>query len=294
MNIHQMETLVIEAFKSSGYLIINKTAIKRLGLIPAAMLGNYIDKYVYFKKHSPEHEGWFYLTHEQIANQLNIKEHSIIKNKQFLIDQGVLQVKKMGLPAKEWLKIDFEVLLTFVTDNEVDMLEGQDPPKTGGQDRPKTGGLIYKENKDKGEQNKDKDSENNKLFSSSINVASKKATDTVDKNKKYFPIVESLENIILSKKKIKVDGRKKSSWANSVRQLVERDGVEIERIEDALRWYERHHMDDYVPVIESGQSLREKFIKLEAAIERSRSQRQRTRSGYIGQSTLTYKDTRTV
>jgi hypothetical protein len=138
------------------------------------------------------------------------------------------------------------------------------------------------------------DSENNKLFSSSISVAPKKGATVSDKNQKYFPIVESLVNIILSKKRIKVDGRKKSAWANSVRQLVERDGVEIDRVEDALRWYERHHMDDYVPVIESGQSLREKFIKLENAIERSRSQRQRTRSGYTGQSTLTYKDTRTV
>jgi hypothetical protein len=41
MKPHQVEILVIEAFKSSGYLIINKTAIKQLGLIPAAILGNY-------------------------------------------------------------------------------------------------------------------------------------------------------------------------------------------------------------------------------------------------------------
>ena len=38
----------------------------------------------------------------------------------------------------------------------------------------------------------------------------------------------------------------------------------------------------------------EKFIRLEAAIERSQSKRQRTRSGYSGSSKLTYKQSKTV
>lgn len=141
------------------------------------------------------------------------------------------------------------------------------------------------------------DSENNKLFSSSISVAPKKGATVSDKNKEFLPIVNKLVDIILTKKRIKVDGRKKSAWANSVRQLVERDGVEIDRVEDALRWYERHHMDDYVPVIESGKSLREKFIKLEAAIERSktlRRTRSNTSSGYSDREPLIYKKPRII
>lgn len=297
----QNELLVIEAFKSSGYLIVNKTLIKKIGLIPAIILGNYIDKYVYFKKYHPENEGWFFLTHEQIKEQLNLKEHSIVKNKQFLIEIGILKTDKKGIPAKEWLKIDFEVLASLITDNEVDnendVLQGQDPQFSGGQGPTFSGGL-YKENINKGKQNNiNKDSENNKLFSSSISVAPKKGATVSDKNKEFLPIVNKLVDIITSKKRIKIDGYKKSSWANSVRQLCERDGVEIERIEKAINWYERHHMDDYVPVIESGKSLREKFIKLEAAIERSKTTRRtrsNTSSGYSDREPLTYKKPRIV
>ncbi len=294
MNPNQIEILVIEAFKSSGYLVINKKAIKKLGLIPAAILGNYIDKHLYFKKHTPENEGWFYLTHKQIANQLNIKEHSIVKNKQFLIDLGVIKTKKMGLPAKEWLKLNFNALLDLLTDNEEDMLQGQDPLFSGGQGPQFSGGLIYKENKEDKENKEEIDIKNNKLFSTSITVAPKKGATVIDKNKKYLPIVSKLENIIQTKKRIKVDGRKRSAWANSVRQLVELDGVDVVRVENALEWYKHHYMDDYVPVIESGRTLREKFIRLEAAIERSQSKRQRTRSGYSGSSKLTYKQSKTV
>jgi len=141
------------------------------------------------------------------------------------------------------------------------------------------------------------DSENNKLFSSSISVAPKKGATVSDKNKEFLPIVNKLVDIITFKKRINVDGHKKSSWANSIRQLCERDGVEIERIEKAINWYERHHMDDYVPVIESGKSLREKFIKLEAAIERSKTTRRtrsNTSSGYSDREPLTYKKPRIV
>ena len=141
------------------------------------------------------------------------------------------------------------------------------------------------------------DSENNKLFSSSIFVAPKNGATVSDKkNEIYYPIIEKLGNIITSKKRINIDGRKKSSWANSVRQLCENDGVEPARIETALDWYERHHMDDYVPVIESGKSLREKFLKLEAAIERSKTQRRsRTvQSGYSDLEPLTYKKPKIV
>jgi hypothetical protein len=167
-------------------------------------------------------------------------------------------------------------------------------PHDGSPHNGNNGLIILKENNTNDKNTNKIDLGNNKLFPSSISVATKNVATAIDKNKEYFPIVSKLEIIITSKKRIKIDGRKRSAWANSVRQLVELDGVEIERVEDALRWYERHHMDDYVPVIESGSSLREKFTKLEAAIERAHSARHRTRSGYTGETTLTYKQARTV
>ena len=101
------------------------------------------------------------------------------------------------------------------------------------------------------------------------------------KNEKYLPIAYKLGEIITSKKKIKINQSKLKSWAVSIRQLIEKDGVQIERVNTALDWYSDNIGGDYVPVIESGKSLREKFIKLENAIERDKKPiAGKTRTGF--------------
>ena len=44
--------------------------------------------------------------------------------------------------------------------------------------------------------------------------------------------------------------------------------VDYSRIKKALRWYKDNIGGQYIPVIESGNSLRMKFSKLEAAMQR--------------------------
>jgi len=91
-----------------------------------------------------------------------------------------------------------------------------------------------------------------------------------DKDKKiYVSLASKLKLIVTSKKKIKIDGRKMNGWCKAIRLLVVNDGVSVERINKALTWYEKNYEGEYVPVIESGSSLRSKFLKLENAIARS-------------------------
>src|SRR5690606_12162855 len=90
-----------------------------------------------------------------------------------------------------------------------------------------------------------------------------------DKNSRYVPLAERLASIIRKNKKINVTSQRISSWANEIRKLVETDGVSIQRVQAALDWYEENIGGQYVPVIESGSSLRSKFIKLEDAMRRA-------------------------
>lgn len=90
-----------------------------------------------------------------------------------------------------------------------------------------------------------------------------------DKNSRYVPLAEKLASIIRKNKRINVTSRKIASWANEIRKLVEIDGVSIQRVETALDWYEENIGGQYIPVIESGSSLRSKFIKLEDAMRRA-------------------------
>lgn len=108
------EMLLIEAFKSTGYLTINKTLIKQMGLLPAAMLSNLIDKYIYFRDKygqcGGEFKGWFFLTHENQTEQIGLSDHQIRKTKKELLEKDFIQTRREGIPAKEWYKINFNIL----------------------------------------------------------------------------------------------------------------------------------------------------------------------------------------
>jgi len=88
------------------------------------------------------------------------------------------------------------------------------------------------------------------------------------RNDEYQPIAEKLYEIIRSHKKIIHPPRIISAWANQIRRIEEENGIDFHRIKKALEWYKDHVGDDYVPVIESGGALREKFLKLESAMNR--------------------------
>ena len=241
----QIEMLAIEAFKSDGFLIVNKTLIKQFGLITAVLLSNYIDKHVYFRKKYPDNNGWFYLTHEQQMEQLGIKEHSLRKCKKELVAIDLLTIERRGIPAREWYKINFIKLTSLLGQHLLNSTVQHllDP----------TGHIInIKENKLK---------ENKKINNSPAQ----------ERNKIYLPIAKYLSGIIQSNKKIEHTPIQLKTWTNDIRQLVEDNKVDAKRIKSALKWYKQNIGGQYIPVIESGQSLRYKFAKLEGAIERSKN-----------------------
>jgi hypothetical protein len=89
-----------------------------------------------------------------------------------------------------------------------------------------------------------------------------------DKLASFLPLAKKLAETVQSSKNIKVSQTKLTSWANEIRKLSQVEGVEPARIEKALDWYADHIGGQYIPVIESGSSLRTKFVKLEEAMKR--------------------------
>ena len=84
----------------------------------------------------------------------------------------------------------------------------------------------------------------------------------------FIKQAERLAKIVQSKKNVKIDNRKIAAWAKSLSLLRKIDGVDTERIDKVLDWYSLHFGEDYVPVAESGATLREKFLRIEAAMQR--------------------------
>lgn len=89
-----------------------------------------------------------------------------------------------------------------------------------------------------------------------------------ERSNQFLPLADYLCKIISSKKNIKYNARQIKSWAEEIRKLSEINDISPIRIKRALRWYKMNIGGEYIPVIESGHSLRMKFLNLEAAKER--------------------------
>ena len=264
-NDENMIKIALEIFRTDAFLAINKKLIKVLGLEKALFISNLIDKYKYFQKREMlTEDGAFYNTHEDQIYEIGLTEYQIRKCKKELIKMGILKTEKRGVPAKEFYFINFQLLIAMVFGKELN-IEGLDLTKTEGLDLTKTEGLDLTKTEGLYNKTKDNKTKDNKNLFSDLNL---KIEDKQDKNSRYVPLAEKLASIIRKNKRINVTPQKIFSWANEIRKLVETDGVSIQRIETALDWYEENIGGGYVPVIESGASLRSKFINLERAMRR--------------------------
>ena len=263
---NDMIKIALEIFRTDAFLAINKKLIKVLGLEKALFISNLIDKYKYFQKREMlTEDGAFYNTHEDQIYEIGLTEYQIRKCKKELIKMGILKTEKRGVPAKEFYFINFQLLIAMVFGEELN-IEGLDLTKTEGLDLTKTEGLDLTKTEGLYNKTKDNKTKDNKNLFSDLNS---KIEGKQDKNSRYVPLAEKLAFIIRKNKRINVTSQKIHSWANEIRKLIKTDGVSQPRIEAALEWYSKNIGGQYVPVIESGASLRQKFVKLEDAMKRS-------------------------
>lgn len=87
----------------------------------------------------------------------------------------------------------------------------------------------------------------------------------------FLPMANLLKECVLRKRPNEIiSSARLLGWADHIRLMVEKDGVDMAWMEGALVWYREHWNDSkYVPVIESGKTLREKRKKLENAMVRA-------------------------
>ena len=106
-----------------------------------------------------------------------------------------------------------------------------------------------------------------------------------ERNTQFIPLTEQLSSIIQTNKSITHNKQQIKSWANELRKLHEGNKISIERMQKTLDWYEDNIGGQYIPVIESGDSFRQKFIRLEDAMGRANTSHNKYRSGRTSKDT---------
>lgn len=102
---------VMEAYnKQRNWFAVNKTVSRAIGGLQSHIFGYYVDQFMYWLEREPKFNGWFYRTHEDVAEELNFPVNTIRRVKQDLIRLGLLKSQMGGLPIKEWLTVDMSKL----------------------------------------------------------------------------------------------------------------------------------------------------------------------------------------
>jgi hypothetical protein len=112
---------------------------------------------------------------------------------------------------------------------------------------------------------------------------SKASEKIYQETRKCMPHARALADIVKSQKNVSVTPDRMRSWANEIRKLIySSEKVSVDRVVAALEWYSENVGLEYVPLVESGKSFREKFTRLEAAMARGTSSKNRAKHGTRG------------
>jgi len=247
----------------------------------AILLSDLLNRDTYFEEHNPKYDGWIYALSSEIEKTTVCSPH--IQRKWFGVfaEIGLLQVERRSTPAKNYYKIDEKALQALIdarsaiiTHLDVEYLKilicNNCIP-------------LYNNNK----------KNNNKEIDKSISVRPKingKSSLKENNNTIYFKLAKKLSKIIQKKKNITHTNTQIKAWSEDLRKLATVNKVNSARQKEILKWYKKAIGGKYIPVVESGKSFRDKFTKLEDAMNRSDSENSNS-FGYKGDFKLTKKYT---
>lgn len=108
--------MLADLLSSDGYIVTNKTLIKKFGLHSAVLIGELCAEYSYWGKLGKlDEDDSFYSTRENIEENTGLNEHFQRKALAELKEQGIVSIVKKGMPAVNYYKIHYSQLLKILT-----------------------------------------------------------------------------------------------------------------------------------------------------------------------------------
>lgn len=197
-----------------------------------------------------------FASNKYLANRLGLSEERIRKMISNLKKQKLL-IQTAFDGRKRYLRTVWSTL-------EMTGQTGQKRPGRQGENDQSKEGLLYIDNKIK---NKDSLCRN-----SEVATASEISSVVVEKEKehpRWKKFARQLAEAITKVRKVNATS-KISGWSKQFKLLYTQDKIEIPRIRKVLQWYckELPGQDKYLPVVYSGATFREKFLRIEDAMKR--------------------------
>jgi hypothetical protein len=99
---------------STAFLVLNKNLAKKIGLKEAVLLSDLISKEEYFIANGMT-DGWFFNTEANIEADTTLNSYHQRKCLKTLKNHNLISVKRKGIPAKQYFKINEEQVLQILT-----------------------------------------------------------------------------------------------------------------------------------------------------------------------------------
>lgn len=110
---------ILKLLAADGFLSVNKYLAKKLGLDAAVLLAELATAHNYFESAGLlTEDGMFYETVERIEENTTLSKYQQAKAVSVLEEAGILESKKMGVPAKRYFKINDSMVVAVLDDKK--------------------------------------------------------------------------------------------------------------------------------------------------------------------------------
>lgn len=106
---------ISKLLSNDGFITVNKTLIRELGLHESIIIGELCSEYNYWEKCNKLEDGMFYSTRDNIEYNTGLNDHYQRKALKTLQDAGIIEIVKKGIPAVNYYKINFDKILNTLS-----------------------------------------------------------------------------------------------------------------------------------------------------------------------------------
>lgn len=246
---------------SDGYFLYNKHLARILGPEEAILIGLFCSKHNYYEQENKltiiGGKQYFYCTREDIENNTGLKKTRQLTTIKNLEDSGILLIKKIGMPAKNYYCLQFNTILQLFENNTTSgqesgqqVVRNTDSSNNINSNTPSINS-ISKDIELKDEEYKGKETspsyslENNSNKKSPLEDFRKNyITNSKTKNKEVNEVIEYLNNVTGKKYRSNIPGTVKLITARL------KDGYTVEDMKKVIshRWelWRGTDMEQYV------------------------------------------------
>ena len=243
---------IIDFLANDNYIIVNKEIAKLYGLDEAVILGELASEHKYWQKNGGLKDGYFYSTIENIQKNTTILEKRQRLALNSLKEKGIIDIKRMDIPAKRYIKINTEKLLSLLLNNT-------DQSETSSS-------AILTELEQSNEPTKNNNLNNNKNNNKKDKEKiSKKEIDTEFESLwKHYPNKKGKESAYKSYLKARQNGTTYDEVINGLENYlkeIEVKKTETQYIKHGSTWFsQRCWQDEYVTAVEEKPNEYDSFV----------------------------------